>query len=66
MSMALVPLVNAKVLITFSMHASFSFHQSNLQLAYTTQACYRRKETCAMQANICNAYSKCNIQVYEL
>jgi hypothetical protein len=42
--MALVPLVKANVLVTLPMHASFLFHQSNLQLAYTTQASIREKE----------------------
>ena len=48
------------------MHASFSFHHSNLQLAYTTQAWILKFK------NLCHAskYMKCtfkyNIQVYEL
>ena len=48
------------------MNASFSFHHSNLQLAYSTQAWILKFKTCAIQANIWNAHSKCNIQVYEL
>ena len=39
------------------MHASFSFHHSILQLAYTTQAWISKFKTCAMQANIWNAHS---------
>ena len=38
------------------MHARFSFHHSNLQLAYTTQAWILKFKTCAMQANIWNAH----------
>ena len=52
-------------LVTLPMHASF--HSSfKLLLAYTTQAWIWNLKTCVMQANICNAHSICNIQVYEL
>ena len=44
-------------IIRYPMHASFSFHHSNLQLAYTTQAWMLKFKTCAMQANIWNAHS---------
>ena len=42
---------------SYPMHASFLFHHSNLQLAYTTQAWIGNLKTCAIQANICNAHT---------
>ena len=53
-------------LVTQPMHASLSFHHSNLQLAYTTQAWNFNLKTCAMQANIWKCTFKCTIQVHEL
>ena len=44
-------------IIRYPMHASFSFHHSNLQLAYSTQAWILKFKTYAMQANIWNAHS---------
>ena len=48
------------------MHASFSFHHSILQLAYTTQAWILKFKTCAMQANIWNAHSNASIKFMNL
>ena len=48
------------------MHASFSFHHSNLQLAYPTQAWISKFKTCAMQAKHMKCTFKCTIQVHEL
>ena len=48
------------------MHASFSSHQSNLQLAYTIQAWILNFKTCAMQANICNAHSNAKYKFMSL
>ena len=47
------------------MHASFSFHLLNLQLAYITQT-WIFKKSCAMQVNNMKCTFKCTIQVYEL
>ena len=48
------------------MHARFSFHHSNLQLAYTTQVWILKFKTCAMQAKHMKCTFKCTIQVHEL
>ena len=48
------------------MHASFSFHHSNLQLAYTTQAWILKLKTCAIQANIWNAHSNATYKFMSL
>ena len=48
------------------MHASFSFHHSNLQLAYTTQVWKLKFKTCAMQANIWNALLNAPIKFMSL
>ena len=54
-------------LVTQPMHASFSFHHLNLQLAYTTQAWNFK-----IKKNLCHASKhmkctfKCINQVYEL
>ena len=48
------------------MHASFLFHQSILQLAYTTQAWNFKFKTYAMQANICNAHTNASIKFMSL
>ena len=47
-------------------HASFSFHQSNLQVAYTTQAWILNLKTCAIQANIWNEHSNASIKFMSL
>jgi hypothetical protein len=48
------------------MHASFSFHHSNLQLAYTTQAWIGNVKTYGIKANICNAYSNATYKFMSL
>ena len=48
------------------MHASFSFHYSNLQLAYITQAWISKFKTYAMQANIWNAHSNASYKFMSL
>ena len=48
------------------MHASFLFHQSDLQLVYTAQALIFNLKTCAMQAYIWNAHSNATYKFISL
>ena len=53
-------------IIRYPMHTSFLFHHSNLQLAYTTQACILKFKTCGMQENIWNAHSNATYKFMSL
>ena len=53
-------------IIRYPMHATFSFHHSNLQLAYTTQAwIFKFKNLCHASKHMKCTF-KCTIQVHEL
>ena len=58
--------ITCKDLLGKESYLVISFHHSILQLTFITQAWMCKFNTCAMQANIWNAHSKCIIQVHEL